>query len=115
MAKFERLFQIKEVAFGELHYGTSDYNSIAPKYHFIPKEFKFGDNKWRDAAEYWFYKGLHKDSKLIPKRMIDKEAAIRHIQCLLNCWLINHKYKIAAAAYLLSQWFEDVEMVKFDF
>jgi hypothetical protein len=106
-------FNIKQVGFGEFYYGTNETRLIAPSYASIPKEFKVQTNmtKWRIASIVWFRYGLHKDSRLIPKKGIDKEAAIKHIQCLLNCYFINLQHKIAAAAYLLSLWFEDVYMI----
>ena len=111
-----KVFQPKDVAFGEVHYGTKDTAAIAPQYQFIPYEFKFENdnanrNFWQKIIVKWFKYGLHKDSKLQPKRGIDKERAIRHIQCLLNCWLVPQKHKLAAGAFLLQQWFENIDYV----
>ena len=107
----ENTFPVKYIGYGEFYYGTNDTRTIAPTYSLIPKEFKVGFTKWRIASNIWFKRGLHKDSKLVPKKGIDKEMAIKHIQCLLNCFFVHTSLKIATAAYLLSLWFDDVYMI----
>ena len=113
MSTTENTFNIKPVGYGEFYYGTSDVKSITPVFSAIPREFKSGNSKWRIASSIWFKVGLHKDSKLIPKKGVDKEAAIKHVQCLINCYFLNATHKIAAAAFLLSLWFDDLYMINY--
>lgn len=105
-----KFFELKEVGCGELYYGTSLISKIVPPYRAIPKEYKQDSNKWVMFIEDWFRHGLDKDAKLIPKEGVEKEPAIRHIQCLLNSYLIDHRHKIAGAACLCGLWFEDVRL-----
>lgn len=99
------------IPYGEIFYGKENIEELIPSYENLPNEFKEGTTKWRRSATIWFKKGLHKDSKLVPKSDINKEIAITNIQCIMSSFFINMTYKISAAAYLLNMWFDDVYMV----
>jgi len=105
-----KIFKIKEIGFGESYYGTSDIESLIPKE--VPD--KVNRNTWGPAwnaiAENWFNNGLGKDSRLTPVYGIDKEKAIKHIQCLFNTWFLDKETKIKSAAYLISQWFTEIKL-----
>lgn len=93
----------QEVAFG---------GRLLPKYEDIPDEFKIlagcKRNKWVQLTEEWFYNGL-KSCRWHPKPGIDTEKALRHIKVIMVSFGPKHEHKIAGVAYLLSQFFEDVE------
>jgi len=98
--------KIKNVGFGELHYGTTDLDNLLPKY--VPAEFLKNPEPWKSIAEKWFKRGLEKTSVLTPIQGIDKEKAIKHIECLFNTFYLNKKRKITNASFLLSQWFTQI-------
>jgi hypothetical protein len=102
-------FRIKDVSFGEMYYGTSDINSIIPKT--LP--YKFQKNQiepWNTVALDWFKQGIRKESILIPVYGIDKEKAMKHIQCLFNTWFLTKDQKIKNASFLLSIWFTSITL-----
>jgi len=102
-------FKIKDVGFGEFHYGTTDIDSIIPKT--IPLYFlKSNPAKWNQISMQWFMEGIRKESVLIPIYGIDKEKAIKHVQCIFNSWALTKQQKVANAAFLLSQWFTQINL-----
>ena len=85
---------------------------ILPDMNEIPKEFKgFNNNKWSKIVSEWFYSG-GKIKKATPKKGVDKDHALRAIQCVLGSFSPKHEHKMAGAAYLLSEWFEEFEISK---
>lgn len=79
-----------------------------PDYASIPEEFKQGHTKWNQIVCEWFFNGLPKGTKFVPKDDIDKTEALRHIQTCLGSFQPKHEHKEAGVAYLLSLWFEDI-------
>ena len=75
----------------------------------IPEEFNFGKNtKWNKIIARWFFQGLPKNTKFIPKKDIDINEALRHIKCVLGSFAPKHEHKESGLAYLMSLWFDDV-------
>lgn len=98
--------QIKDVTFNELYYGFQKKDLIKV----LPREDNFKPKtKWVLIAKAWFWKGLNKDWKFVPKQGISKEAAIKHIQALLNTWFLSKEEKIKFSSKLMSLWFENFE------
>ena len=58
-----------------------------------------------------FYLGA-KDLKFIPKEGIDPVMAWRHVRCVMGSFEPQHRHKVAACAYLMSLWFEDIKYTK---
>lgn len=79
-----------------------------PPYEEIPEEFKRTKTKWNHVVCEWFFKGLPKGTKFVPKEGIDRERALRHIQTCLGSFEPKHEHKEAGVAYLMSLWFEDI-------
>ena len=79
--------------------------NLMPAYSSIPDEFKSGNNKWTDWQSEWFYKGLATMPK--PKEGIDMKKAMRHLATIQKSFEPKHEHKMAAVAYLASQWFEN--------
>jgi len=79
---------------------------ILPPYSQIPEEYKDYGNKWSKFVSGWFFNGLGKDCMPRAKDGVDASLAILNIQACLADWQPKHEHKIAGAAYLASQWFE---------
>lgn len=74
----------------------------------IPKEFQNHNNKWVHLVSTWFFMGLPKGTEFIPKEGVDTNAALRAIKVVIASFAPSHEHKEAGAAYLLSEWFQDV-------
>lgn len=81
-----------------------------PPYSEIPDEFKRGRTEWNKVFSKWFYSGLPKGTNFIPKGGIDQDGALRHIKYCMGSWEPKHEHKEAGVAYLMSLWFERVEI-----
>lgn len=92
---------------------TEVVRDLMPPYEEIPDEFKnpFGNNKWARLTSDWFFYGI-KDAAFKPKDGIDTDMALSHIMKILRSFEPRHEHKEAAVAYLLSQWFDDVEYTR---
>lgn len=101
------MFKIQEINERDLVSG-GNIAKLMPLYTEIPKEFKYGHNKQCTVVSDWFFLGL-KDVKWQPKEGIVANKAIRHIQAIMTSWEPKHEHKEAACAYLLSQWFDDIQ------
>ena len=81
-----------------------------PPMESIPQEFKTGDqNFWRRVARSWFYNGLPSNVTFDVKDGIDRDWAFEVITATLSSFAPRHQHKIASVAYMLSEWFEDVD------
>lgn len=70
----------------------------------IPQEFTERTNRYNKLVCRWFASGLDARSLMV-KQGIDRKAAIYHLTCLMNSFELRHEHKIAAIAYLMSEWF----------
>ena len=103
--------QPKPVTREELAFGPRNVYEFLPEYDIIPEDFKrFGGNKWVNITEKWFFSGLPKGTSFKPKTGIDVQEALAHISACLRSWAPKHEHKTAGVAYLMSEWFEDVEI-----
>jgi hypothetical protein len=80
-----------------------------PHYDDIPEEFKYGNNKWCHIQSEWFFNGI-KGAVFTPKPGIERQLAIRHLAMIQQSFDPSHEHKAAAVAYLMSLWFEDVQL-----
>lgn len=76
-----------------------------PKHKDIPDV----DKKWDHIASKWFYSGLPKDVKFYPKEGVNPKDSMRAMQACLGSFAPKHEHKMAAAAFLLSEWFVDIK------
>lgn len=83
----------------------ADVKALMPPWEDIPNSFKQWTGPWINLAERWFYQGL--DIALVPKEGIDLTTAVRHLSAVMRSRQSKHEHKIAAVAYLMSQWFEE--------
>lgn len=106
------MFPIKEKSQVEMAFPTR-VDDMMPEYKDIPKEFKDQNvrGKWNKVVSDWFFKGL-KNAKWKPNPGVDTEKALRHIGYILGSWEPKHEHKEAGVAFLLNEWFEDVEYDK---
>jgi hypothetical protein len=81
---------------------------LLPKYADIPDEFKVGRTRWNDVVDDWFFRGL-KNCRWHPKEGIDTTRALRHIKAIMGSREPKHEHKEAGCAYLLCEFFDDVE------
>lgn len=99
----------KEVSDALMAYPAVVVGKYLPMQEDIPKEF-WRDNEWTSLAHDWFFGKIKEDSKFYPKEGIDAEKAFRHCNCILRSYQPKHEHKIAGVAYLMSQFFEKVEL-----
>jgi hypothetical protein len=67
---------------------------------------------WCKQAETWFFRGVDRAKSTIkPKKGIDTDKAFRHLQACLGSWQPKHEDKIAGVGYLMSLWFDKLELV----
>jgi hypothetical protein len=81
-----------------------------PSKESIPEKFDMMSRTFQnDFVERWFFQGVSNEEveKLIPKKGVDKNKALVAIVSILRSMAPKHEHKIAGAAYLLSEWFEE--------
>lgn len=87
----------------------ADALSWMPTRDEIPEEFWRGRTEWNKIVSRWFFRGLPAGTEFIPKKGIDKDAAMRAIKATLGSYAPKHEHKEAAVAYMLSCWFKRVK------
>jgi hypothetical protein len=90
----------------------ANVSHLMPRYEDIPEEFKSSSNKWCGIASRWFFKGLPKTTVFKPKEGVDTNKALRHLGAIQGSFEPKHEHKEAAVAYLMSQWFDNIEVPK---
>lgn len=107
------MLQPKSVTGADMAFGPKNIADYLPNYATVPDDFKrFSGNKWVDLTSKWFFSGLPAGTKFLPKPGIDADLALAHIRTCLASWDPKHEHKTAGVAFLLSEWFEDVEVPK---
>lgn len=103
------MIPVPEMTAVEIVFGGTKH---MPKHEDIPEEFKDFNRltKWNAIVERWFFRGLPPDTELIPKEGVDPKKALRAIGAILGSFEPKHEHKVAACAYLLSEWFHDVRI-----
>lgn len=103
------MYEIQEISAPMLAFPAS-VKHLMPKYKDIPDEFKDWNNrnKWSKLVTTWFFRGL-KSAKWTPKPGVDTNKALRHVGAIMGSFEPKHEHKEAACAFLLSEWFEDVQ------
>lgn len=71
----------------------------------ISDEFYKTDNPYVKNAQAWFSRGIS-TSVLKTKPNVQKVHALRHMATIMHSREPRHEDKIAAVAYLMSQWFD---------
>lgn len=87
---------------------------LLPAWEDLPEALRRGwhSDRWCKQAESWFFNGVDlKASTITPRDGIDATAAFRHLGVCLGSWEPKHEHKIAGVGYLMSLWFEELELV----
>jgi hypothetical protein len=83
---------------------------ILPPYAKIPDEFKRSrGTRWNKIVSKWFFSGIG-GAKFQAKAGIDEKMALANLGCVLGSFEPKHEHKEAGAAYLMSLWFDSVEL-----
>jgi hypothetical protein len=80
-----------------------------PEMEDIPVEFVEETTEWSKIAHAWFYDGLSPETEFHAKEGVDAQAAFRAASATLRSFAPKHEHKMAAVAYMLSQWFDRIE------
>lgn len=102
-------YQVQELSDVDLAF-PARVEHLMPKYEDIPEEFK----NWNNQSKFnkffcdMFYRGVNV-TKLTPKEGVDPKKAWRHLRAIAGSFEPKHEHKEAAFAYLMSEWFEDIE------
>lgn len=84
---------------------ASVLSALLPAMEAIPTYYP-GCTSFRKVQQKWFFKGLEEKDLPRPKPGIDRDVAIRHLQCIQGSFAPKHEHKVAAVAWLMSLWFE---------
>lgn len=95
----------KKISFCEQYYGI---NKVEDLMDLIPNTYSKKSFKSTNFAEEWFMYGLKKEYQLFNVPEIDKEMAIKHIDCIFSTWFLTRDEKIKSAACLIDDWFERI-------
>ena len=104
------MFKVQDVTGFDMAFG-GNIKKLVPLYGEIPNEYKYGHTKWNRIVSDFFFSGA-KNIKFKPKDGVDGNKAFAHIRAILASWDIKHEHKEAAAAYLMSEWFDDIQYEK---
>ena len=105
------MFKIIDVSDLDVAFGGK-IKELMPRMEDIPKEFKTGRTKWNKITSRWFFAGLSKNTVFSPKEGVDTRKALKHVSAILGSFEPKHEHKEAGVAFLLSEWFEDIENYK---
>lgn len=92
-----------------------EVSKLMVPYNDIPEDFRRRRGeaaKWVDLQQRWFFSGLPKGTKFVPREGVDEKAALRHLRCIQGSFEPKHEHKEACVAYLMSLWFSDVEIAE---
>lgn len=86
-----------------------DCIELMPKYSDIPDAFKVNKgNEWVDEINSWYFGGFREEN-FVPKDGVNKKKALTHIFTFEKSLSLDPKHKKAAAAFLLSLWFQPIK------
>jgi len=84
---------------------------LTPLWDEIPKEFKLrfpsgtAENEFFNAAFF----GPCRNQKYTPREGVDQTKALRVLKCVMSTRATKHEHKEAGFAFLVREWFENVE------
>lgn len=90
--------------------GCYDAKSFLPTRSEIPNEFSDAGNPWAVAASNLMWLGSEAVTRAEPRPGIEVASALLHVGAVLHAVRLPVDYREAAAAYLLSQWFNRLEL-----
>lgn len=102
--------EIPEVSDTLLAFPANVIGSLLPLEEEIPDEFPH-EAKFAEVAQTWFFCGLSPESKFRPKEGVNSGKALRVLQACLGSYEPRHEHKMRGVAFLMSEWFEDIEAI----
>jgi len=101
------MYPIKDVSTLDISFPGA-VSHLMPEYDKIPLEFREGRHPMSAVSTQWFYAGLPRGTKFVPRDGVDGDSAVRHASAILHSIESNHAHKIAGVAFLLNEWFLNV-------
>ncbi len=101
--------EVVDITDAEAAFPARVVGHLLPLWEKIPEEFK-GGNEWTEIVARWFFRGLPKGTEFVAKEGIDSTKAIRHVSACIGSFEPRHEHKEAGCGYLLSEFFERVEI-----
>ena len=98
----------KKISTEEIRNGRYKSAEFAVPLWQIPGEFSRPDNDWGAVASTLMWSGSSAIVRAAPKAGVDRDAALLHVGAVLLAIDMTVEHKEASAAYLLSEWFEEV-------
>ena len=90
-------------------------HEMVPPYALIPSPYRaeFGEGKpWVELTDQLFFRGNGQHVSYSMKEGINSQLAFVNLRVILSSFELKHEHKIAAAAYLMSRWFERFEILE---
>lgn len=104
----------KEITDVQAAFPAGVMGGLLPYWKETPEEFRDDYNSWGKIAAKWFYMGLPKGTKLNTKEGVEPGKAIRHLSACLRSFEPKHEEKMAGVAFLMSLWFDSIEIPEED-
>mgnify|MGYP001076967175 CR=1 FL=1 len=101
-------FQPKPITQEEVRTGRYRSTDFAPALWQIPASITTVENPWSNVAASLMWGGSAAILSALPKAGIDKERALLHVGAVLLAVDLTVEHREAAAAFLLSEWFESI-------
>jgi anti-sigma factor ChrR (cupin superfamily) len=79
-----------------------EMSKLMPSYSELPRDYE-GRHQWENWQSNWFFSGLKRYP--VPREGIDRKEAMRHLSAIQGSMEPKHEHKVAAVAWLASQWF----------
>lgn len=100
--------QPKPITQEEVRTGRYRSTDFAPALWQIPASITTVENPWSNVAASLMWGGSAAMLSALPKPGIDQERALLHVGAVLLAVDLTVEHREAAAAYLLSEWFESI-------
>lgn len=101
----------KEVSDAIAAFPARVVGSLLPHRKELPEEFReYDSNHWCDIAAIWFFSGLPQETKFHTKEGVDGSKAIRHLGTCLRSFEPSHEEKMGGVGFLMSLWFDKIEI-----
>lgn len=102
------IIQPKPITQEQVRNGSYRSTEFAPPLWQIPSRFTAAPDAWGDVASTLMWAGSSAILSAVPKPGIDREQALLHVGAVLLAVDLAVEHREAAAAYLLSEWFDSI-------
>jgi hypothetical protein len=102
------MYPITKVTGADIVFPARVDHLMPPYEELIGKRKDPEHRRLEEVAQRAFFKGMDA-GPWKPKEGVNKDDALRQIQCILGSFEPKHEHKIAGVAFLLGEWFEGVE------